>query len=90
MGVFHLARPQGASSALVIGTVSHTIFKPRHMIDELAQALVGVVLMALLPSMRACADAELLRSTRDRAPLRSLGSRSSRTSAAAPTAALAC
>ena len=48
MGAFDLARPQGPA-ALVIGTVIHTIFKPRHMIDELAQALVGVVLMALLP-----------------------------------------
>ena len=49
MGAFDLARPQGPA-ALVIGTVIHTIFKPRHMIDELAQTLVGGVLMALLPS----------------------------------------
>ena len=49
MGAFDLARPQGPA-VLVIGTVIYTIFKTRHMIDELAQALVGGVLMVLLPS----------------------------------------
>jgi len=48
MRALHLARPQGPA-AIVIDTVIHPIFKPPHMINQLPQALVGGVLMVLLP-----------------------------------------